>query len=232
MLAGGILGQGYQCGQLWGSAFAAGARAFQLFGPGPQAETMAVAATQRLMKVFLAKYKAINCQELTGIDIKVQKQALKYLARGGPIKCFSMTAGYASAAYRELNAAFSEKPCEPAPAPVSCAALLARKAGLSDLQAAMAAGLAGGIGLSGGGCGVLGAAVWIASLREANPGFALNSPTTSALTEKFLEFSDYEFDCAKITGKNFKDVYEHAEYVRGGGCAQLIEALAAQLVLP
>ena len=40
-LAGGMM-HGYQCGMLWGSSLAAGARAHQLIGPGTQAEVAAV----------------------------------------------------------------------------------------------------------------------------------------------------------------------------------------------
>ena len=51
-LAGGIANLGYQCGMLWGAALAAGAQAYRLYGPGPQAETAAIIAPQRLMEVF------------------------------------------------------------------------------------------------------------------------------------------------------------------------------------
>jgi hypothetical protein len=229
LLAGGIMGQGYQCGQVWGAALAAGARAYQIYGGGAQAETAAVIAAQRLMNVFNAKYHAINCSDLTVRDMKVPQQALKFLAKGGPIRCFSMTAGYASTTARELNAAFPAEPPASAPAPISCTAALARGLGLSELHVSMAAGLAGGIGLSGEGCGVLGAAIWIASLRDAqtDAGFSYNNPKANALIEKFLESSGYEFECHKITGRRFGNVYEHASYVRDGGCQQIITALAA-----
>jgi len=44
--------------------------------------------------------------------------------------------------------------------------------------------------------------------------------------EKFLASSDYEFECAKIVGKKFASVADHAEYLRGGGCAKIIDAMA------
>jgi hypothetical protein len=230
LLAGGIMGQGYQCGQLWGAALAAGGQAYQLFGPGPQAETAAVIAAQRLVETFRKRYKEINCLELTRADIKIPKQALKYLAKGGPIRCFSMTAGYASAALREINAALSEKPVEALSHPVSCAAVLAKKMGLSEVQTVMAAGLAGGIGLSGGACGALGAAIWIISLEESKEGlkFTYDNPKGSAAIERFLESSDYEFECSKIVGRKFEDIHDHAGYLRAGGCSKIIAALAAQ----
>ena len=48
-LAGGIMQHGYQCGMLWGAALAAGAQAYRLLGPVPQAEVGAMIAAQRLV---------------------------------------------------------------------------------------------------------------------------------------------------------------------------------------
>ncbi len=103
--------------------------------------------------------------------------------------------------------------------------------GLSDLQTVMAAGLAGGIGLSGGACGALGAAIWLIGLKYSseNLQFDLESPRASAVIERFLESADYEFECAKIVGRRFEDVNDHACYLRQGGCSKIIEALAEQV---
>ncbi len=59
-LAGGIMGNGYQCGMLWGAALAAGAQAYRLFGPGPQAKVAAMRASQRLVEAFRVRAKEIN----------------------------------------------------------------------------------------------------------------------------------------------------------------------------
>jgi hypothetical protein len=231
-LAGGILGQGYQCGQLWGAALAAGAQAYERFGPGPHAETAAVMAAQRLAAVFRKRYKEINCLELVGTKWKTAKaqQILKLFIKGGPIRCFGMAANYAPIAWREINATLSQPLVEVPSRPVSCAALLAQKLGLSDRQVVMAAGLAGGIGLSGGACGVLGAAVWIIGMEPGieSMGMSFESPRASAATERFLESADYEFECAKIVGRQFENVQDHAAYLQAGGCAKIIEALATQ----
>ena len=167
-LAGGVEQMGFQCGQVWGAALAAGARAYQLFGSGPEAEAAAVIAAQRLAESFRASYKSINCFEVIDLDWKnaQAKQVLKFLLKGGPIRCFSSTAGYARAAFSEINATFAGQSLETPAPPVSCAALLARKMGASDLHTVMAAGLAGGIGLSGGACGALGAAIWLIEMNR------------------------------------------------------------------
>ena len=235
-LAGGLLQNGYQCGMLWGAALAAGARAYQLFGPGPQAEAAAIVAAQRLVETFLARNKHMNCGDITNIDWKgstqrrMLMQVARYFTRGGPLLCFSMTAGYAQAAFGEITRVYSREPAEAPSAPVSCAALLARKAGLDDMHAVMAAGLAGGIGLSGGACGALGAATWILAMRQGPQDGAttgLTLPGADAMLERFLASSDYEFECAKIVGRKFDGVDDHARHVREGGCSAIIEALAA-----
>jgi hypothetical protein len=102
--------------------------------------------------------------------------------------------------------------------------------GVSDLQTVIAAGLAGGIGLSGDACGALGASIWIRMMEDVRTGvakFDLENPQIMAVIERFLEASDYEFECAKIVGRKFEDVADHAAYVGTGGCSKIIDALAA-----
>jgi len=233
-LAGGIMQQGYQCGMLWGAALAAGAQAYRLWGPGPQAETAAVIASQRALEAFRAHTGEINCAEIVELNWKAPTKGrlLKFFLKGGPIGCFRMAANYAPIAYDEIEAALSDKPIETPAPPVSCAALLAKQMGASDLHTVMAAGLAGGIGLSGGACGALGAAIWLIGLKSSEAGdgkISFNDPAASAAIERFLESADYEFECAKIVGRQFENVADHAAYVREGGCAKIIEALAAYL---
>jgi hypothetical protein len=232
-LAGGVEQMGFQCGQVWGAALAAGARAHQLFGFGPEAEAAAVIAAQRLAESFRASYKSINCFEVIDLDWKnaQAKQVLKFLLKGGPIRCFSSTAGYARAAFSEITATFAGQPFEAPPPPVSCAALLARKMGASDLHTVMAAGLAGGIGLSGGACGALGAAIWLTEMNRVKEGAGkveFNSPEATEAIDRFLQGSGGEFECDKIVGRKFENVHDHAAYLRDGGCARIIEVLAAR----
>ena len=98
------------------------------------------------------------------------------------------------------------------------------------MQAVMAAGFAGGIGLSGGACGALGAAIWISGLKDSQESakIEMQNPKAQAMIDKFVESADYEFECAKIVGRKFADVNDHACYLREGGCSKIIEALAAQ----
>lgn len=234
-LAGGLM-QGYQCGQLWGAALAAGAQAYHLLGPGPQAEATAVMAAQRIVESFSDRNKEINCLELTGIDLnnagtQLMKTFIKMFVEGKAIRCFSMSAKCAQVSFGEINTTLAGKPIEAPSAPVSCSAMLAQKLGLSDIHTVMAAGFAGGIGLSGGACGALGTAFWVIGMNNIkeqveNVGFII--PGTSDLIDRFVESSDYEFECTKIVGRKFENVYDHANYLHDGGCSNIIEALAAQ----
>lgn len=229
-LAGGIMGSGYQCGMLWGGALAAGAQSYRLYGAGARAETKALLASQKLVEAFHARAKEINCAEIAEMEWKKPSkgQVVKFIAKGGPIGCFRLAADYAQIAFDTINHALGEQPINPPALPVSCAAVFAQKLGVSEMHVVMATGLAGGIGLSGGACGVLGAAIWFSGINTLKRGDKLSFDLTapSAELEKFLKASDYEFECAKIVGRKFENVADHASYVRDGGCAKIIQELA------
>ena len=229
--AGGIVQHGYQCGMLWGATLAAGAQAYRLDGATPQAEAKAIAAAQRLVALFRARYHEINCLEITGIDSSssTMQMVTHFLLKGGTITCLRMAARYAPVALQEIEAAFSEEHTEVPSAPVSCAAMLARKMGVSEMHAVMVAGLAGGIGLCGGACGALGAAVWITvlkSLKEGAQKVEFKSPDVLAVIDRFIKSSDYEFECSKIVGRTFEGIGDHASYVCNGGCSKILDVLA------
>jgi hypothetical protein len=139
-----------------------------------------------------------------------------------------MAARYAPVALREIDAAMSE-PVEAPPAPTSCAAMLARRMGASEQHAVMAAGLAGGIGLSGGACGALGAAIWIEGMKVLEEGGKVpyKSPRALDAVGRFLKCTGYEFECTQIAGRKFQSVADHAGYLRDGGCAKVLDVLAA-----
>ena len=229
-LAGGIANMGYQCGMLWGASLAAGAQTYRLLGSGPEAETAAVTTTQKLMKPFRARTKnEINCLEITELDMQNSRGALKFVLKGGPIGCFRMAAGYAKEVRSGIDAALAEEQPEAPPLHVSCAAIVAQKMGASGMHTVMAAGFAGGIGLSGGACGALGAAIWLSAMNQPveMDGFSYSGTWVDDLIQTYLESADYEFECAAVVGRKFEDVGDHADYICNGGCAEIIETLAA-----
>jgi len=230
-LAGGIMQHGYQCGMIWGAALAAGAQAYRLFGPGEQAEAAAIRATERLVEAFRTKNKYINCLEITELDKSSSnmQMIMFFLIKGGTIGCIRMAAKYAKIAFSEINSALAEKEVEAPPPPVSCSALLARKMGQSDLHAVMAAGLAGGIGLCGGACGALGAAIWIHGLKKATESggqVGFKDPALLEMIERFMKCTDFKFECSEIVGRKFENIHDHANHLREGGCSKIIDMLA------
>jgi hypothetical protein len=230
-LAGGIVQQGYQCGQLWGASLAAGAQAYRTFGPGPRAEAAAMAASRRIVESFADLNNETNCLELTEMtdsDMTTVSGVLKYFVKGGPIRCGRMAVRFAPVALREIDAALAEEPAEVSSPCASCAAKLARRMGASEQHTVMAAGLAGGIGMSGGGCGALGAAIWITGLNnpDEKTGLTADGTRIGDVIDTFIKTTDHRFECAEIAGRRFAGIDDHATYLRDGGCSDLIEALA------
>ena len=232
-LAGGIVNHGYQCGMLWGATLAAGAQVYQILGPGPQAETAAVIAAQSLVESFRARNKHIDCYEITGANLQQKRGVLKlFIKKGGPIGCVRMAIAYAPDAYSEINTALSEIHIEAPSPPVSCSAMLAQKMGVSDMHTVMASGFTGGIGLSGGACGALGAAIWIIGMNGSKEqvGRKVINSRISDTIDRFLKSksTDFKFECSEIVGRRFENIGDHAGYLRNGGCSEIIEVLATK----
>ena len=230
--AGGIMQYGYKCGMIWGAALAAGAQAYRLLGPGPQAETKAILAAQRLVESFRVRNNHINCSDITDLDksSSTMQMIIYFLIKGGVIGCFRRAARYAPVAFSEINSVLSETPIESSSPPVSCSALLAQKMGVSDMHTVMAAGFAGGIGLCGGACGALGAAIWIIgmnSIKEQGGKLDYKNLKATEAIDRFLKCTGYEFECSEIVGRRFENIDDHADYLRNGGCSKIIEVLAA-----
>ncbi|MBF0395293.1 MAG: C-GCAxxG-C-C family protein [Desulfobacterales bacterium] len=227
-LSGGIMQYGYQCGMIWGAALAAGAEAYRLFGVDSQAETRSILAAKRLVDAFRACSGEINCLEITDIDksSSIMKMIFVFLIKGKTIGCMRMSAKYAQAAFNEINI---ESPIPP----VGCTTMLARKIGLSEMHTVMVAGLAGGIGLCGGACGALGAAIWILGMnsiiRKSANKIDYKDPKALDIIDRFLKCTDYKFECSDIVGRKFKNISEHARYLSDGGCTEIIKMLADTL---
>ena len=237
-LAGGIMNHGFQCGMLWGASLAAGAEVYRRFGSGPQAEATAIMASERLMETFRGRTKnEINCAEITEINFQEMKgfmPILKYFVKGGKIgpgACFRLAAGYAQDAFNAIDAALPEEPVKALSQPISCAAVLAKKMGATEMHVVMAPGFAGGISLSGSACGALGAAIWLTAMDSHEEGVSklgyFNNPVYSAVIDRFVENTDCEFECCEIVGRKFESIDDHAAYLRDGGCSEIIEALAS-----
>ncbi len=101
--------------------------------------------------------------------------------------------------------------------------------GLGQLEVAGLDLSAGGIGMIGGGCGALGAAIWFTGMRRPEEKIAFSAEGTWAgeLLERFHFVADHEMECSEIVGRAFADPGDHGRYVGAGGCAAIIDVLAA-----
>ena len=228
-LAGGILQQGYQCGMLWGASMAVGAESFRRSNNPNQAIGIAIKATQHIMESFVNRAKSIECQDITETDFSNKWSFAKYFFIGKFLSCFKLAEKWAPETIKAATEGLSPEQADLTQQPISCASEVVKKMGASDEEMVMVAGFAGGLGLSGNGCGALAAAVWMTILelvRKENWKPSFSDPVTEKILKKFYEATDYEMECHKICGKRFKTIEEHTEFIKNDGCDKLINVLA------
>lgn len=235
-LAGGILQKGYQCGMLWGSALAIGAEAYRRFDDLNQAMRVAVKATQGVMASFSKKENTINCREITQCDFSSKWSFAKYFLSGRFLHCFKLAQEWAPDAIEaalqglEEGDKWIEAEERSFNNSMNCASLVAKKLGANEEEMVMVAGFAGGLGMSGGGCGALSAAIWMRSLawcREHEEKSSFKNPEAIRVAEAFEEVTDGRILCSELSGQKFKSYYDHADFIRQGGCNKLIRTLTA-----
>ena len=234
-LAGGIMNQGQQCGMIWGAALAVGAESYRRHKDKDLAVAVAVTATQHLVESFENRSDTVNCKEILGYSLSnvigIVRLMLTTTIQGMEnSKCMNLAEDWAPEAIQSGKEGLEEH-IELTQKPVSCASEVVRRMGGSEEEQLMVSGFAGGLGLSGHGCGALSAAIWMKTLNwcRENPGklppYNKNKVTENVLNS-FKELNGSEMSCQKITGKQFETINEHAEYINNGGCEDLIEALA------
>jgi len=228
-LAGGILQQGYQCGMLWGASMAVGVESFRRSENLDQSIALTIKATQHILESFLNRAKSIECEEITEVDFTKKWSLVKYFFSGKFVSCYKLAGKWAPEAIKAATEGLSIEQTVLTQQPISCASEVARKMEASDEEMAMVAGFAGGLGLSGNGCGALAAAIWMTILeliRKGNYKPTFPDPDTERILKKFYEATDYEMECHKICEKRFKTIDEHTEFIKNGGCKKLISVLA------
>jgi len=229
LLAGGILQQGYQCGMLWGASLAVGAESFRRCGERGRAIGMTIKATQHVMESFINRAKSADCLDITGCDWSSKSSIAKYMFSGKFWSCFKLADKWAPEAIQSTTEGLSLDQTDLPGQPLSCASEVVRRMGGSDEEMVMVAGLAGGLGLSGNGCGALAAAVWmntLARIREKTYKTSFSDPVAEKILKAFYEASGYEMECRSISGKCFKTIDEHTEFLKNEGCAKLLDVLA------
>ncbi len=228
-LAGGLVQTGHQCGMLWGATLAVGAESFRRHENRDLAIGVAIKATQHLLESFEKRAKSANCRDITGCNFNSILGLAKAFLLGRFFRCFSLVDKWAPEAIQAAYEGLSLEQTDLPPLPISCASEVAKKMGASDEEMVMVAGFAGGIGLSGNGCGALAAAVWMTILqlvRKENWKYSLSDPVTTGILKKFYEATNCEMECHKICGQTFKTIGDHTEFIKNGGCDTLINSLA------
>jgi uncharacterized membrane protein (UPF0136 family) len=230
-LAGGIMQKGCQCGMLWGATLAVGAESYRRHKNRDQAIAIAITATQHLVESFSKRTKTVNCREITGCDWTSIVSIAKYLLTGKLFTCFNLAAKWAPEAIQAAAEGLSREKTDLPQMPINCASEVAKKMGASDEEMVMVAGFAGGLGLSGNGCGALSAALWMNTLAwcKKHPGKSppyFNNPNTKNILKAFYGATDSEILCHKITGECFKTLGDHTKFIKNGGCDKLIHLLA------
>ncbi len=228
-LAGGILQQGYQCGMLWGASMAVGAESFRRHSDIGTAMAVAIRATQHLMKSFENISKCIECEDFTKTNFKNKLSFAKYVFTGKFLSCFNLAEKWAPEAIEAAIEGLKSEPEELNLPIISCASEVVKKMGANDEEMVMVAGFAGGLGLSGSGCGALSAAIWMTILelvRKEKWKSSFSDPDSEKILQKFNEATDYELECGKICGNRFKTIDDHSKFIKNGGCKKLIDVLA------
>lgn len=228
-LAGGIMLQGYQCGFLWGATMAVGAEAHKRHNSNGGATALAIKATQHIVDSFTKRAKSTDCYDITQSKWTSKLGMAKYFVTGKLVTCFKLANRWAPEAIRVAKEGLSAKQDDLPQNAISCASEVVRKMGGSENDMAIVAGFAGGVGLSGGGCGALSAAIWMNSKKwcaENDKKSSYPNPRAKETLEVFMKAADYEFECPKICGQKFNSIEEHTDFVKNGGCAKLIDALA------
>ncbi len=228
-LCGGIMQQGYQCGLLFGATLAVGAESSRRRDELGPATGLAIKATQHVMDSFKERAGSPDCLDITEADFSSKGGLAKFLVTGKFVTCFKLADKWAPEAISSAKDALSGKSLAFNQQPLSCASEVVKAMGATREEMVMVAGFAGGMGLSGGGCGALSAAIWMNSLKwcRENPGkSAFPNPKATETLNAFFKATDYEFECPKICGQKFATIDDHSEFIKNGGCSELIEALA------
>jgi putative redox-active protein with C_GCAxxG_C_C motif len=228
-LAGGIAKLGYQCGMLWGASMAVGAESFRRFEQNGKATGIAITTTQRILDSFKNRTQTIECEDITGTDFSKKWGLAKLLFSGKAYSCLKLTGKWAPESINIANKELSNPTIEFTKKPLSCASEVVKKMGGSDEEIAMVAGFAGGLGLSGSGCGALAASIWktvLELIRDDKWQPALSDPDTENIIKAFYEETNYEVECHKICGKRFDSIDDHTEFIKNGGCKKLIYTLS------
>ena len=232
-LAGGIMRKGHQCGMLWGAVLAIGTESFKLQKDTHSAAVLSLMTAKKLMASFKNETGTVNCREFTGCNMDNFFGLTKYMVKvtlqgmeNSP--CFNLAEDWAPTAIQVAKKSLADETGTPDDS-TNCASEVVRKMGASDAETAMVAGFAGGMGLSGHGCGALAAAIWYKSLGwlKDNPDkSAYSNPLAKSTLKRFQKATNNKFVCTEICNSQFKSIEEHSSFIKNGGCKEIMDVLS------
>ena len=236
--AGGLLKKGYQCGMLWGGALAIGYEAGRLYKNDNKAIICASETTLLMQQSFIKHANSLDCKDISQCNFENKLSFIKFIIKtisSGFIfsKCFNLLADWMPEALSIINKSFNNN-INIDSSIYNCAVQVAIKAEATRDEAIAVSGLAGGLGFSRNVCGVLGAIIYLSSLRllKHNPDINFSDSTNELekIILAFLEITDGEYLCKNISNCCFASVSEHSNFIYKGGCKILIEKLAKKSV--
>jgi hypothetical protein len=204
----------------------AAAEAFRKFNDSNKATIASISTTQEIIDDFVKITDSPDCLAITNIDLTKRFSIFKMIFSAGD--CFDLANKWIPRAIKTTkkglarNSISSEKV-------ISCASEVVRKMGGGDEEMVMVSGFAGGLGLSGNGCGALSAAIWMKTLNwcRKNPekrGYAYDG--IEDIMKIFEEATQGKMLCSEISGKQFSSIDDHTEFIANGGCNGMIDLLA------
>ena len=142
--------------------------------------------------------------------------------------CFNLAENWLPEAIQSAKEGLSQERISTNKKTISCATEVAKRMGATNEEMCMVAGFAGGLGLSGNACGGLSTAIWMNSLKwikEHPDKSAFKNKKAKATLKAFNKETNSEMLCQKICGRTFKTIDEHSEFIKNGGCSNIINAL-------
>lgn len=228
-LAGGVVYKGKVCGLAIGAILGAGVEAYHEGESIESSIQLSIAASQKLVASFKKHSTMLNCYDITHVNFNTKGSIFRYIVTGKGIKCFSLADKWAPKAIELVREeVFNSNP----PSGIhcrSCATRVVREMGGSETESAIVAGFAGGIGLSGNICGALTASIWYKALkwlREHPEKKVYPDELAKQKFTNFLSLTDGEYLCPNLSGKRFKSIEEHSNFIAEGGCNKLVDILA------
>lgn len=225
-LAGGIAERGYQCGMLWGSSMGAAAESYRKYEDMDIAIASSIFATQQIIEAFVKITHSPDCRVITNVDLTKSLGKFKLIFSAGD--CFEMANKWAPKSIKTTYKSLEQNNTTPNKV-ISCASEVIRKMGGTEEEMVLVSGFAGGLGLSGNGCGALSAAIWMKTLDwcRKNPdkkGYAYDG--VEDIMQLFTKATNGKMVCSAISGKQFSSVDEHTEFIKNGDCEGIINVLA------